>query len=718
MLLKNLITSIPSPQSNTAVRWIALVGLALIALANLLYYVFDLASDYADMLIPCPGMLGSGGACNFLAVSSAEMAALASRGLTPHAYAMAMTVSPIILLLVYWGLAGLILWRQAVSWLGLTVAPALIVFPVMMVSGDNDWSGSAPVFFVAALVLGISGGIVMVAFLYLIPNGRFAPRWAYMPMLITMVLLSVLGFDNNGIIELPTAVTYPIQAVLVAFVLFGASLQVYRYVRTSNSVERQQTKWIVIGVVAVVFSVIVWILIFGSTLAISPGTPRLLANVGGWTFINAFSLLILPAAIAIAILRYKLWNVDIVINRALVYGGLTLGVILIYVVTVGGLGLLFQTSGNLVISLIATGLVAVAFNPVRARLQRSVNQLMYGRRDDPYAVLSSLSQQYQTTVVPAETLTSIVATIAATLKLPYVAIELLDQTEQIGRAAVGAPGGETVELPIRYQNETVGRLLVSPRGGGEQLTSSEQQLLADIAAQIGPVASATRLNLALQHSREQLVLAREEERRRIRRDLHDGFGPTLASQTLKLDAVLDLLDADDVQAAAAQVAQLKRQTQQMVADIRRLVYELRPPALDELGLLEALRAHVAQMNEATGTLRTSIAASPEPLPSLPAAIEVAAYRIALEGVTNAMRHAQARACHVRFTIADNGYPSQLAVVITDDGVGLPADMRPGVGLTSMRERAEELGGTFEAASQPGRGTRITATLPQSIRSQT
>ena len=135
-------------------------------------------------------------------------------------------------------------------------------------------------------------------------------------------------------------------------------------------------------------------------------------------------------------------------------------------------------------------------------------------------------------------------------------------------------------------------------------------------------------------------------------------------------------------------------------------------------LLEALRAHVAQMNEATGTLRTSIAASPEPLPSLPAAIEVAAYRIALEGVTNAMRHAQARACHVRFTIADNGYPSQLAVVITDDGVGLPADMRPGVGLTSMRERAEELGGTFEAASQPGRGTRITATLPQSIRSQT
>jgi signal transduction histidine kinase len=335
---------------------------------------------------------------------------------------------------------------------------------------------------------------------------------------------------------------------------------------------------------------------------------------------------------------------------------------------------------------------------------------MFGQRDDPYAVLSHLSQQLQTTAVPAETLTSIVETIAGTLKLPYAAIELVEQEAQVGQAAVGEPLGETVELPLRYQKETVGRLIVSPRALGETFTAKEQQLLADIAAQTGPVASAMRLTLALQRSREKLVLAREEERRRIRRDLHDGLGPTLASQTLKLDTVLELLIAGPP-VAVEHVKQLKSQTQQMVADIRRLVYELRPPALDELGLLEALRAHVAQMSSANGRLRISIEASPEPLPPLPAAIEVAAYRIALEGVTNVIRHAQARDCRLRFMVIDDEQPPCLVITVTDDGLGLPAKFQSGVGLTSMRERAEELGGTCEVGSNDGGGTQVIAALP-------
>jgi signal transduction histidine kinase len=212
--------------------------------------------------------------------------------------------------------------------------------------------------------------------------------------------------------------------------------------------------------------------------------------------------------------------------------------------------------------------------------------------------------------------------------------------------------------------------------------------------------------LALQRSREKLVLAREEERRRIRRDLHDGLGPTLASQTLKLDSVLDLL-ADDPQAAVEQVKSLKSQTQLMVADIRRLVYELRPPALDELGLLEALRAHFAQVGGENGHLRISIGASPEPLPPLPAAIEVAAYRITLEAVTNVIRHAQARQCVVRLR-KDS---THLALLISDDGVGLPLDREVGLGQTSMGERAEELGGTCTVVADEGRGTRVMALLP-------
>jgi signal transduction histidine kinase len=238
-----------------------------------------------------------------------------------------------------------------------------------------------------------------------------------------------------------------------------------------------------------------------------------------------------PLTIGIAIFKYRLYAIDLIINRTLVYGGLTLVVVSIYVFTVGLLSQLFQTSSSLAISLIATGLIAVAFHPVRERFQRGVNRLMFGERDDPYAVLSHLSQRLQNTAVPAETLSSIVETIAATLKLPYVAIELVEREEEIGRASVGDPIGDPVELPLRYQNETVGRLVVSPRSPGESFTAEERQLLADIAGQTGAVASATRLMLALQRSRETLVLAREEERRLIRRDLHDGLGPTRASQT-------------------------------------------------------------------------------------------------------------------------------------------------------------------------------------------
>ena len=718
MLLNNPPTAFPTPQTNTALRWIALTGWISIVVGNLFFFGLDLALDYADMLVPCQDVLRFGGDCNFLALSRAETTVLGTWGMTTRAYAVVMTIAPIIMLVVYWTLAGLILWRQRVSWLGLTVSLALIILPMSTVSGSRDWSSAASVLFWPALGVALSANVIMILFLYLIPNGRFSPRWAYIPLVVTILLINVLTLEINGVIPISSQVISVLYVVMVGLVLFGGSLQIYRYRRDANSVERQQTKWIILGVVSYVFSVITWVLIFGGALTIPPGTPRLLANVGGWIFITCFALLILPVAITIAILRYKLWNIDIVINRALVYGGLTLGVVAVYVLLVGGLGLLFQTRGNLVISLLATGFIAVAFNPVRERLQHGVNRLIYGQRDDPYAVLAQVSRQLQRSAVPSETLTSMVETVAATLKLPFVTVELTDQGELIGQASVGRPGTETVELPVHYQTETVGRLMVSPRAAHEEFTPQEQQLLRDIAAQIGPVAAATRLNLALQHSREQLVLAREEERRRIRRDLHDGFGPTLAAQTLKLDAVLDLLDAADVSAAAAQVKQLKRQTQQMVADIRRLVYELRPPALDELGLLEALRSHLAQTHEATSGLRISVAASPEPLPSLPAAIEVAAYRIALEGVTNAIRHAQAGACRVRFTVDDDSRPPGLVLVIADDGVGLPTAVQPGVGLTSMRERAEELGGTFEAASQPGRGTRITATLPLSIRSET
>ena len=562
----------------------------------------------------------------------------------------------------------------------------------------------------------------------LYPDGHFlSPRWRT----LAIVGLAVIGVASVGLSLLPDFsqdnsfdVKYPVVnpfglaylpiwwysvvsttlGMTVFFLSFVGIASMIVRLKRSKGDERQQMKWLAYFLST---AVVVQLLFFEF-----PG-----AYLYPWIFDTIWYKLIIivvflgfPLIIGLAIFKYRLYAIDIVINRTLVYGGLTLAVVLIYIATVGLLSQLFHTSGNLIISLIATGLIAVAFHPVRDYLQRGVNRLMFGQRDDPYAILSHLGQQLQTTAAPAETLASIVETIATTLKLPYAAIELVEQEAQVGRASVGQPVGETVELLLRYQKETVGRLLVSRRTPGEKFTAKEQQLLADIAAQTGAVASATRLTLALQRSREKLVLAREEERRRIRRDLHDGLGPTLASQTLKLDAVLDLL-ADDPQAAGQHVKQLKSQTQQMVADIRRLVYELRPPALDELGLLEALRAHVAQMNGMNGRLRISIDAAPEPLPALPAAIEVAAYRIALEGVTNVIRHAQAQDCRMEFVVTEAEQLPCLTLTITDDGLGLPAQFQSGLGLISMRERAEELGGKCEIVSDSQGGTRVTAVLP-------
>jgi signal transduction histidine kinase len=213
---------------------------------------------------------------------------------------------------------------------------------------------------------------------------------------------------------------------------------------------------------------------------------------------------------------------------------------------------------------------------------------------------------------------------------------------------------------------------------------------------------ALQLSADLQRSRERLVTAREEERRRLRRDLHDGLGPRLAAQTLKVGSARSLYPQDPA-AADALLAGLETDIEAALTDIRRLVYDLRPPALDELGLVGAVRETAAQYGEngLSISLRT-----PERLPILPAAVEVAAYRIVQEALTNVVRHAHAGSCLIRLSLND-----VLELEITDDGVGLPADRRAGVGLSSMRERAAELGGTCLIEPAPSGGVRVLARLP-------
>ena len=495
--------------------------------------------------------------------------------------------------------------------------------------------------------------------------------------------------------------------------------QVYRYVRVSSPVEREQTKWLVFGLTVVIAVVIGFsLIIVPFPILAEPGVPGMLYTLVSRT-VYYLALLLVPLSIAIAILRYRLWDIDIIINRTLVYGLLSACVVGLYVLVVGAAGVLFQGSGNLFVSLLATGLVALLFHPLRVRLQRGVNRLMYGERDDPYAVLSRLGKRLETSIAPQAALLTIVETIAQALKLPYVAIEHKlgnDGFETV--AEHGTPLRESVALPFVYHGEEIGRLVVAPRTPGESFTLSERKLLENLALQAGSAMhdlrmrdETLRLSADLQRSREQLVTAREEERRRLRRDLHDGVGPQLAALMLELETASDLIS--DNPEASALMAKLSERTRETVSDVRRSVHALRPPALDELGLIGALSEGAAQYGRSG--LHVSVEA-PEKLPPLSAAVEVACYHIAQEAMTNVVRHAGARNCWVR--IALDKEADMLDLEIEDDGRGIRKDDRAGVGMSSMRERAEELGGRCSVGPSAGGGTLVSAFLPCRVANDT
>jgi signal transduction histidine kinase len=422
------------------------------------------------------------------------------------------------------------------------------------------------------------------------------------------------------------------------------------------------------------------------------------------SFFISFAAFFLALAVTGGVLLARSAVAGPIIGRPLVYGTLTAIVVSGYVLVVGSIGVLVQqTRVALILSLILIGLIAILFQPIRDRLQRAVNRLVYGERDNPYAVLSRLGKHMEATLAPESVLPTIVETIARSLKLPYVAIGLKQDDKMTITTAYGSPMEPQQRFPLVYQAEQLGELILSPRSPGESLTPADQRLMHDLAPQIGVAVHAARVTVDLQRSRERLVTAREEERRRLRRDLHDGLGPQLASLTLKLETARNRLANDPL--ADALLSDLAQRTQATVADIRRLVYALRPPTLDELGLVSALRELTLQYNEQIA-MRFE---APDCLPELPAAVEVAVYRIAQEAVTNVVRHAQAHHCDIRLALDET--TGLLALSIQDDGCGLTPLRGVGVGLVSMRERAEELGGTCAIEPVPTGGTRVLAQLP-------
>ncbi len=489
-------------------------------------------------------------------------------------------------------------------------------------------------------------------------------------------------------------VTYAQTPLLVLTLVLPAISLVVRFWR-SRGEERQQLKWFVSAGALVALA---------ATLLFVVGVRSSeLVESGLWGCL-ILAVCAVPASMGVAILRYRLWDIDLVINRAFVYGALTVGVVGIYVLVVGVLGVLLRVQGNILVSILAAGLVAVLFQPLRYRLQRGVNHLMYGERDDPYTVLSRLGRRLDAAIAPDEVLPAIVETVMGALKLPYAAVTLKRDEGFETAVEHGAPADEPLVLPLHYGAETVGQLLLGHRAPNETFAKSDLRLLEDLALQVGVAAHAVRLTADLRRSRERLVTAREEERRRLRRDLHDGIGPQLAALTLKLETARNKLAHDP--AAEVLLSDLAARARSAVVDVRRSVHALRPPALDELGLVPSLRETAAQYGQ--GGLRTSVEA-PENLPPLPAAVEVAAYHIAQEAMTNVVRHAEANACFVRLDLDDEA--GLLRLQVQDDGRGIGVDRGTGVGLSSMRERAEELGGTRVIEPVARGGTRVSVELP-------
>ena len=490
--------------------------------------------------------------------------------------------------------------------------------------------------------------------------------------------------EAYGAVTNPVGVpgAWSVVGVSLLLVLASAALGVASLVvrlRRSAGRERDQVLWVLAGAL---------------------GTLLLLAL--GWavpsaqTAFIAAALLPLPAAIAWALVRTRLWDLDVALGRTLVYLSLSLLVLAVY-----GLLLLLASSvlGRLTgrSDLLVFAVAAILVQPARDVLQRGINRLLHGDDSEPQVAVRELRRRVDSATSPSQVLPAVVEVLARTLRLPWVALHLPRRAAVVHGDRPSVATAE--ELPLVHQGRSVGSLdLVLPAGG---LGPRRRALLDEMLRQTAQVAHAVLLQEELQRSRESVVSSREEERRRLRHDLHDDLGPGLAATAMQLEAAAELLPPDAARAGAMldEAAAYLRGT---VAEVRRIVDDLRPAALGDLGLVGAVRAHAARLVD--GGIDVTVDA-PDDLGPLSAAAEVAAFRIVGEAMTNVARHA--RASRVRVTIAHRG--GALELCIEDDGVGVRPGTPTGVGLGSMHQRAAELGGTCEVSGGPG--TTVRAVLP-------
>ncbi len=591
-----------------------------------------------------------------------------------------------------WAAGLLVLRYRSRDWHGLLVSYLLITLaaggPSFVFMSAWDYTDVPPII---AMVPGLTIFPMYLAlslFFQTFPDGKFYPRWGRLGTLLILANYAVWVLPPPvNLISWPRALA-PLWLLLVYG--FHIIIQAYRYRKYYTTVQRQQTKWLVFSAAIALVSVITFSLFVNNEYgAILEGV---LTTIGFY--------LPIAAGVSIAILRYRLWDIDVIINRTLVFGALTGILIAVYALVVTSISQIVRLEGNFVVSLLGAGVVAVLFQPLRQRLQNAINRLMFGRRDEPLAVMTELGASLEKTLSPDAALLHLVETTAKTLRLPYVAVERAGATE---RVAVGSLRGEPVSFPLVYQAQIIGTLFAAARSPGETLNAADRLVLEGVARQASAVVHAACLAHDLQMSRQEILTTREEERRRLRRDLHDGLGPALATLTLQAEAAREWLPTNPDKSAAL-LGEIIAGSQSTLAEIRRIVYALRPPALDDLGLLSAVHEQARQLSNSDLNI---VVETPESLPILPAAVEVATYRIIQEALTNVTRHARARTCKVSLSI--NGH---LDIIIEDDGIGIPTPHHAGVGLKSIYERVDELGGLCQVESHVGMGTRIKVSLPR------
>jgi signal transduction histidine kinase len=518
-----------------------------------------------------------------------------------------------------------------------------------------------------------------------------------------------LGVDAEGLLSV---VAWAGILTIFACIIASAVSIVVRY-RRSRGDERQQLKWFVS---AVLLTVGLFFLSWPAAVV-----SETLSNV--FNALSLFAWVTLPLAAGIAIFRYRLYDIDLVINRALVFGILAAFLTAVYVAIVVGIGSLVGRAGgsNVVLSILATAVVAVAFQPMRERARRLANRLVYGHRATPYDVLAQFSEQAAATVPSEELLPQLARTVGegtgAARSEVWVrsgddlrlAASWPDRSR--GRRRLALEGGQLPtfagadrSVAVRHRDELLGALTIT-NARGHTPRPAEEKLLNDLAAQAGLVLRNVGLTAELlarlddlQASRQRLVSAQDEERRRLERDLHDGAQQYLVGLKVKLQ--LASRQAGETPLKEALVS-LQADADEAVEALRALAHGIYPPLLAELGLAGAIEAHGRKVP-------IEVAIESDGIVRYPEATEAAVYFCCLEALQNVTKYAGASRAVVRLAQSDG----RLNLAVSDDGAGFdPADAPSGAGLQNMTDRVEALGGVLSIVSAPGKGTTLTASLP-------